>query len=81
MYSKEPVRWNWVIIGLIVFVVLAGLAGRVDYEDAVREEAVYCEQVKLYKDTAGAKGWPDYRELYNTMCVTNQEKNQKFSNT
>ena len=76
MYSKEPVQWRWVLVGFIIFIVLAGLAGRVDYEDAVREEAVYCEQVKLYKDTGGAKGWPDYRELYNIMCVQDQEKNQ-----
>jgi hypothetical protein len=81
MYSKEPIRWRWVALGFVVFIVLAGTAGRVDYEDALREEQLYCDNVKLYKDTAGAKGWPDYRELYNTMCVKDRENTKTISNT
>lgn len=71
MYSKEPIRWRWVIIGFIVFIVLAGAAGRVDYEDAVREEQLYCANVALYKATGGQRGWPDYNDNYNEICVKN----------
>lgn len=69
MSNTNTVRWPWVAVGFIMFVLLAGIAGRSDYEDAVREEAIYCEQVQRYKATGGQEGWPDYRELYNTMCV------------
>jgi len=67
--------------GTVAFIVLAGWAGRSDYEDAQRSERAYCEQVQLYMDTQGQMGWPDYRDLYTTMCVPLNEKNQMISNT
>lgn len=36
---------KWVIIAAAFFLI-AGYAGESDYQDAVREEAVYCEHVK-----------------------------------
>jgi hypothetical protein len=54
---------------LAVLLVMAGFAGASDLEDAVRQEQLYCENVALYIKTDGQQGWPDYRELYNTMCV------------
>jgi hypothetical protein len=78
---NNNINWRWVGIGFVVFVVLAGAAGRVDYEEELRAEQAYCDNVKLYKDSRGQQGWPDYRELYNTMCAPQSEKNQKFSNT
>ncbi len=76
MYDTNKIRWGWVGLGFVTFIVLAGLAGQTDYEDAVREEQLYCNNVALYKQTQGEQGWPDYREVYNTMCVKNSEKNQ-----
>lgn len=55
--------------GVAVLLVMAGIAGASDMEDAVRQEQLYCENVTLYIETDGQQGWPDYRELYNTMCV------------
>lgn len=78
---NNDINWRWVSIGFVTFIVLAGLAGRVDYEEELRAEQAYCENVKLYKDTGGAKGWPDYRSLYSSMCVQNRNNNQNFSNT
>jgi len=78
---NNDINWRWVCIGFVTFIVLAGLAGRVDYEEELRAEQAYCDNVKLYKDTQGKQGWPDYRELYNTMCVQNRNNNQNFSNT
>lgn len=68
MQDTNNIRWGWVIVGMLFFVLLAGIAGNSDYEDAVREEQLYCSNVELYKATGGEKGWPDYREVYNTMC-------------
>lgn len=69
MYSSDNINWRWVGLGGLVFLLLAGVAGQSDYEDALREEAVYCENVAQHKATGGEKGWPDYRDVYNTMCV------------
>lgn len=72
--NNNPLRWGLVAVGFTVFIILAGLAGRTDYEDALRDEALYCANVALYKATAGKQGWPDYREVYNTMCVQETKK-------
>ena len=69
MREGDPINWRWVGLGTLVFLLLAGLAGQADYEDALREEAVYCANVKQYKASAGEQGWPDYRDVYNTMCL------------
>lgn len=37
-------RWK-VILGLIVFMLLAGIAGRMDYEDQMLIEADYCDRL------------------------------------
>ena len=74
MREGENIRWRWVFAGGIVFLLLAGIAGQSDYEDAAREEALYCSNVELYKATKGEKGWPDYRDVYNTMCVKDYVK-------
>ena len=37
-------RWK-VILGLLAFVALAGIAGQMDYEDALRAEADYCDRL------------------------------------
>ncbi len=74
MYRDNNINWRWVGLGGLVFLLLAGVAGQSDYEDAAREEAVYCANVKQYKDTGGQLGWPDYREVYNTMCVRDYAK-------
>ena len=62
----------WIVLAVAGFVVLAGIAGQCDYEDAVREEALYCANVALYKATDGVKGWPDYNENYDEICKKNQ---------
>ena len=67
--QNNNINWRWVCAGSVVFLLMAGIAGQSDYEDAAREEALYCENVKQYKATGGEQGWPDYREVYNTMCV------------
>ncbi len=75
MKNNNNINWYWVGFGFVVFILLAGIAGRVDYEDALLEEQTYCENVKEFKESGGQKGWPDYRELYDDMC--NKDTNKK----
>lgn len=42
------------------FVLLLGIVGSFDYEDAVAEQESYCEMVALWKKTNGRYGWPAY---------------------
>jgi len=38
-----------------------GIAGRGDMEDAIAEQAHYCDMVQLYKASNGENGWPNYK--------------------
>ena len=49
-----------VILGLLVLVIAMGIVGQSDFEEAERQEAEYCEMVKLWKQTKGQAGWPAY---------------------
>lgn len=51
---------NWLIA--LAVVVVIGVVGNMDYEDTVREQLSYCENVK-----AGV--WPDYDSTYKTECT------------
>ena len=44
-------------IGLFIAM---GIVGQSDFEEAERQEAEYCEMVKLWKQTKGQAGWPAY---------------------
>ena len=54
------------MIRLIAFVLIMlvayGIVGSDDFEEAERQEQEYCEMVKLYKQTRGQAGWPEYRK-------------------
>ena len=60
---------NW-LIAIAVFVAV-GLVGRMDFEDEVRQQIAYCENVK-----AGV--WPDYDGTYKAECTA--EKLEEFKN-
>lgn len=49
------------IILAIVTILMFGLAGECDYQDAKREQAEYCRKVKQGL-------WPDFRETYKKEC-------------
>ncbi len=50
-----------VILGLIGLVIAMGIVGQSDLEEAERQQAEYCEMVKLWKQTKGQAGWPAYK--------------------
>jgi hypothetical protein len=45
-----------------------GLVGNFDYQDALDEEALYCQQTLLFKRTGGQSGWPDYKGIREKVC-------------
>lgn len=47
---------------IFLFLVLLslGIAGNADNQEAVRHQSDYCEMTKLYRDTGGDLGWPEY---------------------
>lgn len=49
-----------VILGLLGLVIAMGIVGQSDLEEAERQQAEYCEMVKLWKQTKGHAGWPAY---------------------
>ena len=60
------------ILFVVIFGMLVGFAGRMDCEDAVAEEALYCSNVK--------NGiWPDYDGIYADVCEAEYSKAKKVS--
>ena len=49
-----------VILGLLGLIIAMGIVGQSDLEEAERQQAEYCEMVKLWKQTKGQAGWPAY---------------------
>lgn len=55
-------------VGFALILVVIGIAGQSDYEDAVEQDTVYCEMVELWEND-GARGvapedragWPPFK--------------------
>ena len=52
-------RYQVILAGLGLLIAM-GIVGQADLEEAERQEAEYCEMVKLWKQTKGQAGWPAY---------------------
>lgn len=52
-------RYQVILAGLGLLIAM-GIVGQSDFEEAERQEAEYCEMVKLWKQTNGQAGWPAY---------------------
>lgn len=61
------------VIAVVAFGLLYGFVGRMDYEDAKAEEALYCSNVKN-----GV--WPDYDGTYADVCEAEYGKAKKVKN-
>lgn len=53
-------RYQVILAGLGLLIAM-GIVGQSDFEEAERQEAEYCEMVKLWKQTKGQAGWPAFR--------------------
>lgn len=61
---RNPVVW----FGLLFFLAF-GWVGEIDFEDAIQADAHYCKMVRLYKESDGTVGWPDYEQRYERDCL------------
>lgn len=52
-------RYQIILAGLGLLIAM-GIVGQSDFEEAERQEAEYCEMVKLWKQTKGQAGWPAF---------------------
>ena len=58
----------WALILVAIFSVVFGLVGKSDYQVAVDEQRLYCQQTLLFKQTGGQSGWPDYKGIREEVC-------------
>jgi hypothetical protein len=49
-----------VILAVIGIIIAMSIVGQSDLEEAERQQAEYCEMVKLWKQTKGQAGWPAF---------------------
>lgn len=49
-----------VILASLGLLIAMGIVGQSDFKEAERQQAEYCEMVKLWKQTKGQAGWPAY---------------------
>jgi hypothetical protein len=54
------------ILAIIGIIIAIGIAGNMDVEDEQLQLDHYCEMVKLWKESDGRQGWPDYDGIYGT---------------
>jgi len=58
----------WAFLMVAFLSLVFGLVGEADYQDALDEEALYCQQTLLFKRTNGQSGWPDYKKIREEIC-------------
>ena len=59
-----------VVVGILVLLLALILAAAMDdYKDAKDEERLYCSMVQQYRGTGGQYGWPDYKGIYDEVCM------------
>lgn len=56
------------ICAILAGFILFGLVGSMDFQEEERQAEQYCGMVKLWKQTNGQQGWPDYDGIYDTAC-------------
>jgi len=60
---SDKIKLSFALLALLL---LMGVVGRMDYEDAKLEEIAYCHNVKN-----GV--WPDYENIYKEICETGEK--------
>ena len=60
---------------LIVSSIVGALCtiGHLNAQSQDADDQRYCEMVKIYKQTNGENGWPDFRETYKHQCAGNKQ--------
>lgn len=58
----------WAAIFVAALAVILGFVGEGDYQEALSQEAIYCDQVAKHERSNGDFGWPDYRQSAAEEC-------------
>ena len=51
-----------------LFLLAACVAGTMEYGDEERQQVLYCDMVKIYQESDGMYGWPDYQQNATEIC-------------
>ena len=58
-----------VCMGVVaLFLLAACVAGTMEYGDAERQQVLYCDMVKIFEESNGMYGWPDYNLNAKEIC-------------
>ena len=58
----------WAAIAVAIIAVVLGLVGEGDYQEALSQQQIYCDQVAAHQQSSGEFGWPDYRQSAAEEC-------------
>lgn len=61
---RSPLFWV-----MVVLAVALNYVGKMDFEDAIKQQSHYCKMVELGITTDGKAGWPDYLGSYHETCL------------
>ena len=51
-----------------LFLLAACVAGTMEYGDEERQQVLYCDMVKIFMESDGMYGWPDYNNNAKEVC-------------
>lgn len=51
-----------------LFLLAACVAGTMEYGDEERQQVLYCDMVKIFEQSDGMYGWPDYNNNAKEVC-------------
>ncbi len=58
----------WALLFVGVLSIIFGLVGESDYQEALNQQQIYCDQVAKHRQSGGEFGWPDYRQSAAEEC-------------
>ena len=58
----------WAAVAVAIIALVLGLGGEDDYQEALHQQQIYCDQVAKHRQSDGEFGWPDYRQSAAEEC-------------
>ena len=58
----------WAAVAVAIIALVLGLGGEDDYQEALSQQQMYCDQVSTHQQSGGEFGWPDYRQSAAEEC-------------
>lgn len=61
-------RHVYLMIGILCFALVYCLAANSELEEENSQEELYCEMVKIGRESNLEYGWPDFNKNYDKIC-------------